>query len=216
MAEELKNEPVKGAESKSSNWWQTMPGVLTAIAGMITAIAGLVAALHQTGLFSAPQAEPAPSIVTASPPDSPSQTASPSQTSPVANDITAQPNGNSQALVLPAGMEVKLPRTDGEVVYKILSAQLEPFNTENNSLKFTVRCTANTRYDASFGSHLFRLLVDDVPQAPINMWNEVVNPQSAKEGEIIFTIPISTQKTTLKIGDPGQETTEIPFDLTTK
>jgi hypothetical protein len=160
MAEELKNEPVKGAESKSSNWWQTMPGVLTAIAGMITAIAGLVAALHQTGLFSAPQAEPAPSIVTGSP------TASPSQTPSVANDITAQPNGNSPALVLPAGMEVKLSRTDGEIVYKILSAQLEPFNTENNSLKFTVRCTANTQYDIICGSHLFRLLVDDVPQAP--------------------------------------------------
>jgi hypothetical protein len=206
MAEESKNEPVKGSESKSSNWWQTMPGVLTAIAGMITAIAGLVAALHQTGLFSASQAEPAQSIVA----DSPSQTPS------VANDITAQPNGNSQVRVLAAGMEVKLPRTDGEVVYKILSAQLEPFNTENNSLKFTVRCTANTQYDINFGSHLFRLLVDDVPQAPINMWNELVNPQSAKEGEVIFTIPISTQKATLKIGDPGQETTEIPFDLTTK
>lgn len=210
MAEQSKNQPVKDAESKSSNWWQTMPGVLTAIAGMITAIAGLVAALHQAGLFSASQAEPAPSIVADSPTDSPSQTPS------VANDITAQTNENSQVRVLTAGMEVKLPRTDGEVVYKILSAQLEPFNTENNSLRFMVRCTANTQYDVSFGSHLFRLLVDDVPQAPINMWNEVVNPQSAKEGEIIFTLPISTRKATLKIGDPGQETTEILFDLTTK
>ena len=33
------------------HWWQTIPGVLTAIAGIITAVTGLIVALNQSGLF---------------------------------------------------------------------------------------------------------------------------------------------------------------------
>ena len=33
------------------NWWQTIPGLLTAAAGVITAIAGLIVALHQAGIW---------------------------------------------------------------------------------------------------------------------------------------------------------------------
>lgn len=39
--------------SRPSSWWQTLPGILTAIAATITAITGLVAALNQTGLLKA-------------------------------------------------------------------------------------------------------------------------------------------------------------------
>src|SRR5436189_4804110 len=37
--------------SNERSWWQTLPGILTAIAGTITAITGLIVALHQAGLF---------------------------------------------------------------------------------------------------------------------------------------------------------------------
>ena len=40
------------SESKSSSWWQTAPGVLTAVGGILTALAALVGALHQAGLFT--------------------------------------------------------------------------------------------------------------------------------------------------------------------
>ena len=36
---------------KPTNWWQTLPGVLTALAGVIIAIAGLVALLFQFGIL---------------------------------------------------------------------------------------------------------------------------------------------------------------------
>ncbi len=42
-------------ERKSQNWWdwwQTVPGVLTATAGIITAVTGLIVALNQSGLFA--------------------------------------------------------------------------------------------------------------------------------------------------------------------
>jgi hypothetical protein len=38
-------------EPKPQSWWQTLPGILTAMAGIITAIAGLVVALHQAGFI---------------------------------------------------------------------------------------------------------------------------------------------------------------------
>jgi hypothetical protein len=38
-------------ESSSTSWWQTLPGVLTAIAGLITAVAGLLVVLLQTGVL---------------------------------------------------------------------------------------------------------------------------------------------------------------------
>lgn len=35
----------------STSWWQTLPGVLTALAGVITAVSGLVALLYQNGVL---------------------------------------------------------------------------------------------------------------------------------------------------------------------
>jgi hypothetical protein len=37
-------------EPKSGGWWQTVPGVLTAVAGFISAMAALIIALHQVGI----------------------------------------------------------------------------------------------------------------------------------------------------------------------
>ncbi len=41
-------------EAKQTGWWQTLPGILTAIAGILTAVGGLVLVLHQTGLLGKP------------------------------------------------------------------------------------------------------------------------------------------------------------------
>ena len=39
------------SQKPKSTWWQTLPGVLTAVTGTVAAIAGLVGILHQAGLF---------------------------------------------------------------------------------------------------------------------------------------------------------------------
>ncbi|HEV2664793.1 MAG TPA: hypothetical protein VG324_07775, partial [Blastocatellia bacterium] len=36
---------------KPQSWWQTLPGILTAVAGIITAATGLIVALTQAGVF---------------------------------------------------------------------------------------------------------------------------------------------------------------------
>ena len=43
-----------------SSWWQTLPGVLTAIAAAATAIAGLVGGLHSAGLLGGGDVKPKP------------------------------------------------------------------------------------------------------------------------------------------------------------
>ncbi len=35
----------------TTSWWQTLPGVLTALAGVITAVSGLIALLYQNGVL---------------------------------------------------------------------------------------------------------------------------------------------------------------------
>ena len=39
-------------EVNSKSWWQTVPGIVTAITGMITAVTGLLVALYQIGAFN--------------------------------------------------------------------------------------------------------------------------------------------------------------------
>jgi hypothetical protein len=48
------------SEKAERSWWQTLPGILTAIAGIITAITGLIVALHQTELFESSISTPKP------------------------------------------------------------------------------------------------------------------------------------------------------------
>src|SRR5262245_35465266 len=40
-----------GESPKPQSWWQTLPGILTAVAGIITAATGLIVALNQAGVF---------------------------------------------------------------------------------------------------------------------------------------------------------------------
>jgi uncharacterized protein YecT (DUF1311 family) len=39
------------SEISGSSWWQTLPGVLTAVGAVLTALTGLILALNQIGVF---------------------------------------------------------------------------------------------------------------------------------------------------------------------
>jgi len=47
-------------EPESRVWWQTLPGILTAVAGIVTAFAGLIVALHQAGFLDRQSAKNSP------------------------------------------------------------------------------------------------------------------------------------------------------------
>ncbi len=202
MPEVPKSDEPESEKTKLLTWLQTVPGLLTAVAALITALTGLAVAVYQIrdAQISAPSG---------------SQQVSPEKPDAAASQSPSGDGGTQQTLTLPAGMEVKLAQ--GYIVYKILSARLEPYNAEKDALRFTVRCTNNDDYPLNFWDRSFRLVVDGVPRAPISGLNEIVEGQSTREGEIIFEVPTGENKVVLQISAPTpsgtDETTEIPFDL---
>lgn len=211
----MKVDPDSNQAPKPSaqGWWQTFPGILTATAGIITAVAGLIVALSQAGIFPEAGELAASHNVTTnsdnnvdgSAPQPSASTGKISETSTPSNH-TSMPTGS-----LPSEMEV----TVGDLVYKVLAANLVPFNPENKSLKLKIRGTnTNSRYDTVLSGSALRLIVDGVPRAPSNNFYEVVSNQSAKEGEFDFEVPSSAQKVILQISDESTgEMAQIPFDL---
>lgn len=54
---------MSGEPPKSQSWWQTLPGILTAVAGIMTASTGLILALNQVGVFSRESTSASPSPI---------------------------------------------------------------------------------------------------------------------------------------------------------
>jgi hypothetical protein len=202
-----------GDTRKPVSWWQTLPGVLTALAAVITAVTGLVIAVRSND--DSPR-DPEPSAVTAASTQAgavpPATTADALATTAVPPATTAAPVASAAGggISLPSGMDVRLAA--GDVTLRILSARVEPFNREKRSLVLSVRHTNNGRYPQNFWAASYRLVIDGVPRAPTNGLNEVVQGESAKEGEVIFEVPAEAKQVVLRIS-AGDERTEIPFAL---
>ena len=211
----LGQEEPMSQEPRSGSWWLTVPGILTGVAALITAVTGLAVGLHQiSGSSGTEKASPEKPAAVATQNNSKPSSASSDTTA----SQTASGGATQQSLALPANPEVKLRACEpcDELVYKILSARLEPYNSEKRLLRFTVRLTVNARGTsggANFWDASFRLLVDAVPRAPISGLNELVAPNSAKEGDVVFEVPTTENDVVLQISE-GDDKTEIPFDLT--
>jgi hypothetical protein len=188
----------ENTSSTGSSWWQTLPGILTGLAAIVTAVTGLFIAFNHTSS----RGEPAPSTASSAPP-SPSASAA----SPAASAGASPPSGS---VPLPALHQVK--PAGGNAVITILSAQIEPVDAERRSLKFGVRYMNAGRYPANFWSDSYRLIVDDVPRAPVKLLDEVVAGDTAKEGEVVFELPVSVKDVVLQISS-GDEKSRLPFKL---
>jgi hypothetical protein len=86
------------SEGDKPSWWQTLPGVLTAVAGVITAMTGLIVGLYQSHIFDAsPRASLAanPSAIAerSNSPDTPQPVVQPAQ--PAAAPPSAAPSASS-------------------------------------------------------------------------------------------------------------------------
>ncbi len=92
--------PQPEPQPQNQPWWQTLPGMLTAIAGTLTAITGLVVALNQAGILK-------PSTQTQSSPSTPSPSVEASATpSPV---LTPSPSAEASVTPNPASNSVEQP-----------------------------------------------------------------------------------------------------------
>lgn len=196
-------------EPKSTGWWQTLPGILTATAAILTAVGGLIVAFHQAGFFDrASQRTPQLQNETLRPQ---TVTGSTSATPTIPDTRKSMPNTSTapDAVILPANTEVRA----GDAVYKILTARLDHYAPGKLSLRFEVRMVNNGRFPANFWGASFRLLVDSVPRAPDNSLNELVESNSAKEGVVEFVIPDTVKDVGLQVGEVGEGKPALPILL---
>jgi len=188
-------------EPESKPWWQTLSGLLTAGAAIITAVTGLLVAVHQTGCLDR---SPKSATVSDSRPQPTGE-----KTQPVeAQGAASAPS--SRLLTVP---EMSQVRMGDSIIYKLLSARVEPYAPEKVALRLKVRMTNNGNYPANFWSSSFRLLVDGTLQAPTNFLDEILASNSSKDGDVEFVVPASVTTVGLQMGDVGEGKGTIELKL---
>lgn len=130
---------------------------------------------------------------------------------PASNVATAPPIGN-QPITLTAGQVVK--REDK--TYTILRMQLEQADASEFALEVTARMLNDSNYPANFWNSNFRLVVDDVPYAPIGSLNELVDGHAAKEGVVKFAVRSDAKAAILQIDRFGSDAPGIIIPLPKK
>ena len=181
-------------DPKSKSWWNTLPGVLTAVAAVIAAATALVSTLHQTGWIGAKA--PA-SLSTANG----AAAASTSLASPGTGPTSPAPSATTAPGTIPLPAQTTF--TYGKLSYQILSARVAHPTPDTLSLKFTVRMTSDDQYEANFWDASFRLRVNGVLQAPVSNLNKVVAGNSSTDGVVEFVVPRGTAQVELQMGEVG-------------
>jgi len=195
--------------SKATSWWQTLPGIITAVTATLTALTGLIVAVNQTGWFG-PRTPPAVTTSSAPPPSAPPGpiASAPSAQAPPRSTSPLPSPGSTAAVGLPALRDYRL----GDVTFTVRQAEVAPRTSEKDTLQVRLRLSNHQRTDANFWDSSFRLIVDGVPVAPVGGLNEVVPGQAAKDGDVLFVIPHGTTGATLTITH-ANDSTEIPLQL---
>jgi hypothetical protein len=140
---------------------------------LITAVTGLVLALNQLGVFDDDDSTSPAAVATSGSPGAPGD-----ETTPGGEEA---PYGVS----FPQGRAATLD----EHVYEVVGTRVERRNPNELALVLTMRMTNGSEVPANFWAATFRLLVDEVPSAPVDDLSEVVEGNSTGEGVVTFTIP---------------------------
>ncbi|HEY0303501.1 MAG TPA: hypothetical protein VGC44_00940, partial [Longimicrobiales bacterium] len=170
-----------------------MPGMLTGAAAVITAVSGLLLALSQAGWLGGRDARSAESAQTVA------ETPSSGAGQPEASKASASNDGPR---LTPALQQVKI----GNGVFTLVDVATEQRTADQLGLRIHVRLQNNSAYPVNFWNDLFRLIVDDVPRAPVGDLNKVLAGNAAEEGDVDFTFPANATSLVLKIRYYGEET----------
>ncbi len=193
-----------------SSWWQTVPGMLTAIAGLITAIGGLVLTLDQAGLIGNDSGSPPPS--SASNPPASAGSSSAGDVRAVTPEAAAGPRAPHYSVEFTAGTQAKVRNHRADGIYEIRRATVVNRNTGTLMLTVAVQLTNVGRSDIAFSTEHFRLIVDGAPRAPISSLIDAVDANSAKQAEIVFDLPETAGGIALLI-DNGEDSARLPLVL---
>lgn len=187
-------------DPKTSSWWHTVPGMLTAAAAFITAMTGFLVAINQAGWLAV------------SPREAVTEVAEPTRdtgSAPVADTRLPEPPDDraTPAALLPSMTQLSID----DATYSLLDLRTEQQSPQTFALIFTVRMTSHRDHSHNFTGEAFRLLVDDVPRAPVNFLSKLVRGHSAEEGEVRFSVPHSAESLVLQIRG-GEDVMLIPLE----
>jgi hypothetical protein len=115
-----------------------------------------------------------------------------------------------QLVHLRVGQEVRLKDHVTTCVYKVLAAQMDRSRPDLSLLRMIVRVTNEGSMTTNFGDNNFRLLIDNVPRAPTSNLNDLVDAHSAKEGTIVFAVPVNATRFVLQFL-MGEEKATFPL-----
>jgi hypothetical protein len=124
--------------------------------------------------------------------------------------VAANASKSSGTIALPALHEVKF--ADGNPVVTVLSVNIEPLDADRRAVTFHLRYSNTGRFDANFWDRSFRLIVDGVPRPPTNRLNELVANDSAKDGDVVFEVPVGVKDVLFQI-TAGEEKSRLAFKL---
>jgi hypothetical protein len=200
MAQDMDPERLRPA-----SWWQTLPGVVTAVAGLLTAFGGLLLAPNQVGLLNRGHGPD-------SPPASAAGGRAAQNSAPGLQAAPQAPAAGTQTVSFPAGAKVTLGNNRGRGTYELLAAKLERRTGDAGTLTLQIRLTNAGPADIGFWNDSFRLAVDGTPRAPTSWLNSSVDARSAKDADVVFAVPLAAKSLVLKINS-GDEEGEIPLTL---
>jgi hypothetical protein len=194
------------------SWWQTFPGLLTAVAATITAIAGLLAVFMQLGWIGRGSTVPAVQAENRA-----AESASQHRTVPGTAEQRTSGSERpiervSREIPPPAKREYDLGPGLAKGTFMILGASLSPRTPESDLLTIRWRYMSRSDYRKSYGSHWFKLLVQYTRIEPEHYFRHEIPPRESREGDLSFVIPAATTRAVLRIDDFAANI-EIPFEL---
>ncbi|HEU5098999.1 MAG TPA: hypothetical protein VFU22_08270 [Roseiflexaceae bacterium] len=120
----------------------------------------------------------------------------------------------------PAALASGASATAQETEYMIMAAALDLDHHDDRAeqgkrfLALDMRVTFNGKPNLALTGDHFRLMLDGAPIAPVESMIELVDANSAKEGQVVFEVPASATAAMLQVGEAGEgETAQIPLDL---
>jgi len=206
MAKETNDKPVG-----SPNWWQTAPGIITAIAALMTASGGLLIAMNQIGCFDKNVSKNKEVLQSEKKEDNKTPVTPNEDIKNNTQDNLNRDENKKYPVTLQKTADVNF---EGNV-YKFVSTQLDFYSPAKSALKFKIRITSNAG-GVYFNSDFFRLVVDDLKLSPESSTAEWIESFSTKEGEVVFIIPESTNNVQLQIGDVHKgedQAVKVSFNL---
>ena len=183
---------MKSEDKKSPvNWWQTFPGIITAIAALITATGGLVLTLNQVGCFDKANSKNEKII----------DQKENNSDKKLQNSNPGELKKADSSVVKYTGTVSKIDDVNFEgSVYKFLDTKLEYYSNEESLLKFNLNVENNIN-GVYVNADLFRIIVGRNKTAPESSTAEWVETHSSIDAEVTFIIPNNATDIKLQIGD---------------